>query len=119
MLIAMSAVLHHFESVGVIFLVLFRNIVSVLAFCASKCDFHAHCRHLLYEIFRIPHYLGAECERKLASLFFLQRAICGDAEAHGKRQIASTTKAPLQRGKIIIPQFAAFVKHFPRCKADF
>lgn len=58
--------------------------------------------------------------RKKVSLpLFLQRAICGDAEAHGKRQIASTTKAPLQRGKIIIPQFAAFVKHFPRCKADF
>lgn len=60
------------QSVGVIFLVLFRNIVSVLAFCASKCDFHAHCRHLLYEIFRIPRYLGAECERKLASLFFTE-----------------------------------------------
>lgn len=70
MLIAMSAVLHHFDSVGIILLVLLRNIVSVFALCASKCDFHAHCRHLLYEIFRNSAPKGADCERKFASLFF-------------------------------------------------
>ncbi len=42
-LVAESAMLLHFESIGVIFLVLLRNIVSALAFCASKCDFNTHC----------------------------------------------------------------------------
>jgi len=42
MLVAESAVLHHFDSVRVVLLVLLRNIVSALAFCASKCDLYAH-----------------------------------------------------------------------------
>jgi hypothetical protein len=42
MLVAESAMLHHFNSVRVILLVLFGNVVSALAFGASKCDFHAH-----------------------------------------------------------------------------
>ena len=42
MLVAVSAVLHHFDSVGVILLVLLGNIVSLLAFCASQSDFNSH-----------------------------------------------------------------------------
>jgi hypothetical protein len=51
---------------------------------------------------------------------FSQRAVQTAAEAQRQLcRLQGTTKAPLQRGKIIIPQFAAFVKHFSSCKADF
>lgn len=51
---------------------------------------------------------------------FSQRAVQTAAEAQRQPgRLQGTTKAPLQRGKIIIPQFAAFVKHFLRSKADF
>jgi hypothetical protein len=42
MFAAEFAVFHHFDSVGVILLVLLGNIVSLLAFCASQSDFNSH-----------------------------------------------------------------------------
>lgn len=47
-LVAESAMLLHFDSVGIIFLVLLGNIVPALALGTSQGDFHTHCRHLLY-----------------------------------------------------------------------
>jgi hypothetical protein len=42
MLAALLAVLVHFKSVRVVLLVLLRTIVSLLAFCASQCNFYSH-----------------------------------------------------------------------------
>ena len=46
-LLAESAILLHLKTVRVILLVLHGVVVSLLAFAASECDFHAHDRHLL------------------------------------------------------------------------
>ena len=46
-LLAESAILLHFETVGVVLLVFHGVVVSLLALRASQCDFHAHYRHLL------------------------------------------------------------------------
>jgi hypothetical protein len=42
MLTAETAELFHFKSVGVIFLILDRVVVSLLAFAASECDLYSH-----------------------------------------------------------------------------
>ena len=42
MLATETAELFHFKSVGVIFLILDRVVVSLLALTASKCDFYSH-----------------------------------------------------------------------------
>ena len=44
---AESAVLLHFETVGIVLLVLHGVVVSLLALGASQSDFNAHKRHLL------------------------------------------------------------------------
>jgi hypothetical protein len=51
---------------------------------------------------------------------FAQIAFRGGTEAQkAQQQNAGTTKAPLQRGKLIITYFAVFVKRFASPKADF
>ena len=50
MLSAESAILLHFEAIGIIFLVLHGVVVSLLAFRTSECDFYAHERHLLKKL---------------------------------------------------------------------
>ena len=47
LLLAESAILFQFDTVGVVFLVLHGVVVSLLAFVASERDLHSHCRHLL------------------------------------------------------------------------
>ena len=89
MLVAVSAVLHHFDSVGVIFLVFLGNIVPVLALCAGESNFHAHCRHLLYQIFRLS-------GRKFASLFVYGCRGCG-AEAQKRRSGARAQQKRLRK----------------------
>lgn len=42
MLTAETAELFHFKSVGVIFLILDRVVISLLAFAASECDLYSH-----------------------------------------------------------------------------
>ena len=37
-----TAVLVHFKSVGVVFLILLGLIVALLALCANHCDFDSH-----------------------------------------------------------------------------
>ena len=44
-LFAESAILVHFKSVRIIFLVFHCVIVSLFAFCASQCDFNSHLFH--------------------------------------------------------------------------
>ena len=46
-LLAESAILLHFQTIGVILFVLHGVVVSLLAFVASERDLHSHCRHLL------------------------------------------------------------------------
>ena len=46
-LLAESAILLHFETIGVILLVFHGVVVSLLALGASQSDFNAHKRHLL------------------------------------------------------------------------
>ena len=41
-LVAETAVLVHFKSVGIVFLILLGLVVSLLAFAAHKCDFNSH-----------------------------------------------------------------------------
>ena len=41
-LLAESAVLVHFETIGIVLLVLHCIVVSLFAFCASKCYFYSH-----------------------------------------------------------------------------
>ena len=50
MLSAESAILLHFEAIGIVFLVLHGVVVSLLAFRTSECDFNAHERHLLKKL---------------------------------------------------------------------
>ena len=47
LLLAESAVLFQFDTVGVVFLVLHGVVVSLLAFVASERDLNSHVRHLL------------------------------------------------------------------------
>ena len=47
LLLAESAILFQFDTVGVVLLVLHGVVVSLLAFVASERDLHSHCRHLL------------------------------------------------------------------------
>lgn len=54
MLFAESAILVHFQSVRIVFLVFNRVVISLLAFRAGKCDLYAHIRHLL---FCLPDYI--------------------------------------------------------------
>ncbi len=54
MLFAESAILVHFQSVRIVFLIFNRVIISLLAFRAGKCDFYTHIRHLL---FCLPDYI--------------------------------------------------------------
>ena len=50
MLSTESAILLHFEAVGIVLFVLHGVVVSLLAFGASQCDFYAHERHLLKKL---------------------------------------------------------------------
>ena len=47
LLLAESAILFQFDTVGVVFLVLHGVVVSLLAFIASERDLNSHVRHLL------------------------------------------------------------------------
>ena len=47
LLLAESAILFQFDTVGVVFLVLHGIVVALLAFGASQSDFYPHVRHLL------------------------------------------------------------------------
>ncbi len=42
-LTAEAAVLVHFKSVGIVFLILLRVVIALLAFGASECYFDSHC----------------------------------------------------------------------------
>ncbi len=42
MLSAKTAILVHFESVRIVFLVFLRVVVTLFAFAADKCDFNSH-----------------------------------------------------------------------------
>jgi len=42
MLAAEAAILVHFETIGIILLVLLRLVVSLLALAARQCDFYSH-----------------------------------------------------------------------------
>jgi len=46
-LLAETAILVHFKSIGVVFLVFLRIVVSLLAFAAGQCDLNSQFRHLL------------------------------------------------------------------------
>ena len=48
MLLAESAVLVHFKSVGIVLLVLHGVVVALFAFCTRQCNFNSHFRHLLF-----------------------------------------------------------------------
>ena len=50
MLLAETAILAHFQSVGIVFLVLHRVVVSLLALVASQSNLHAHLTHLLIRL---------------------------------------------------------------------
>ena len=54
MLFAESAVLVHFKSVGIIFLILHGIVVSLLAFAACKCDLNSHIGTSVLILYSLP-----------------------------------------------------------------
>ena len=96
---AESAVLLHFETVGVILLVLHGVVVSLLALGASQSDFHAHNGTSL----------------KIASLYhsvyekFSQRftTITAPELKNGRKN-----KSPFFTGEIILPQGVPIVNNY-------
>ena len=57
-LTAETAILVELETIGIVLLVLERIVVSLLAFCAGKCDLYAHGFILLKDCGTIDRFRG-------------------------------------------------------------
>ncbi len=101
-LLAESAILVHFKPVGIVFLVLHRVVVALLAFRASQCDFNPHDgTSILTENNILPlrtaalHYIYG---------FNTNKAVCTcQPPTVGKGSKICNKKRPSHRGKNILP----------------
>ena len=97
---AETAILIHFKSVGIVFLVFLSIVISLFALTANHCDFYSH-------FSAPPDKFGDLCPMKdFTSL------ISEDGLNALFPDFLSTTKKPLRRGRTIILQTFAFVNTF-------
>jgi len=98
------AMLLHLDTVGVVLLVLFGNIVTLFALCASQSYFHSHYRHLLIQFSPVKQMLSVDCLLlTIGNTFHASLRL---------REVQSTKKYPRQRGIYIISYFLELVKSF-------
>ena len=107
MLFAKSAILVHFKSVGVVFLVFHCVVVALLALCAGEGNFHSHDGTSRFtEYFRFLFLSKKQLSLPHAKRFFAHKK---SSFSLGKKVF---TKKKTFRGRMIISQSTPKVKHF-------